>query len=321
MALFDLPLSELRTYQAPPCKPADFDVFWQRTLTEARAHDLAPHFEPVTEAVYRLASVYDVTFRGWGGHPIKGWLLVPTGTTQRLPTVISYVGYGGGRGLPIDHLAPVAAGFAHFVMDTRGQGSVWSPGDTPDPAGSGPHHPGFMTHGVESPDTYYYRRVFTDAVRAIEAACTHPHVDPQRLLVAGGSQGGGIAIAAAALTPQVKLLAADVPFLCHIRRGSELTDRMPYAEIAAYLKCHRQRAGTVFTTLAYFDGVNFAPRIRARTLFSVGLMDMVCPPSTVFAAYNRIAAEKDIRVYDYNEHEGGGALQLLERLRWATQYL
>ncbi len=321
MALFDLPLSELRTYQAPPCEPTDFDAFWQRTLAEARAHDLAPRFVPVTEAVYRLASVYDVTFNGWGGHAIKGWLLVPAGTTQRLPTVISYVGYGGGRGLPLDHLAPVAAGLAHFVMDTRGQGSVWSPGDTPDPAGSGPHHPGFMTHGVESPDTYYYRRVFTDAVRAIEAACTHWQVDPQRLLVAGGSQGGGIAIAAAALVPQVKLLAADVPFLCHFRRGCELTDRMPYAEIAAYLKCHRQRVDAVFSTLAYFDGANFAPRIRARTLFSVALMDMVCPPSTVFAAYNRISAEKDIRVYDYNDHEGGGALQLLERLRWATQYL
>ena len=89
----------------------------------------------------------------------------------------------------------------------------------------------------------------------------------------------------------------------------------------AYLKCHRDQGDRVFGTLAYFDGVNFAPRIRARCLFSVALMDMTCPPSTVFAAYNRIAAEKEIRIYDFNEHEGGGPFQIVERLRFLAAHL
>lgn len=320
--LFDLPLSELRTYQAPPTEPPDFDAFWQRTLAEAAAHPLEPRFERLADPVYDLVEVYDVTFRGWGGQPVKAWLLAPAAAAGPRPCLVTFVGYGGGRGLPVDHLAPAVAGFVHLVMDTRGQGSSWAPGDTPDEAGSGPQYPGFMTRGIESPETYYYRRVFTDAVRAVAAARAHPSVDAARLAVGGGSQGGGIALAAAALAPgQVRLLAADVPFLCHFRRATELTDKLPYAEIAAYLKCHRGRSERVFATLAYFDGVNFAPRIRARTLFSVALMDTTCPPSTVFAAYNRIRAVRDIRVYDFNEHEGGGSFQAVERLRFAAAHL
>jgi len=109
-----------------------------------------------------------------------------------VPCLVEYIGYGGGRGLPHEWLLWSAAGYAHFVMDTRGQGSSWRSGDTPDrePDGSNPQYPGFMTRGILDPQTYYYRRVFIDAVRALEAARTHPAIDPQRVAVLGGSQGG-----------------------------------------------------------------------------------------------------------------------------------
>jgi cephalosporin-C deacetylase len=322
MVLFDKPIGELRHYQAPDTEPADFDAFWARTLRETEQHDLDPQFVPLDDSIYSLASVSDVSFHGFGGQAIKGWFIEPAGNTGRLPCIVTYIGYGGGRSLPVDHLAPAVAGFANLVMDTRGQGSSWSPGDTPDNTGSGAHYPGFMTQGIESPETYYFRRVFTDAVRAVQAAAAHPHVDAGRIAVAGGSQGGGIAIAAAALAgDRVKLALPDVPFMCHFRRATEITDKIPYHEIAMYLKCHRDRVEQVFRTLAYFDGVNFAPRIKARCLLSAGLMDMVCPPSTIFAAYNRIRAPKDLRLYDYNEHEGGGPFHTVERLRYARQHL
>jgi cephalosporin-C deacetylase len=161
-----------------------------------------------------------------------------------------------------------------------------------------------------------------DAVRAVEAAASHDHVDPARLAVAGGSQGGGIAMAVAGLVgDRVKLLAADVPALCHFRRAAEITDTMPYAELTGYLRCHRDRIERVFTTLSYFDGVHFAPRIKASGLFSVAMMDMKCPPSTVFAAYNRVRAQKQLRIYDFNDHEGGGPFQAAERLRFLNAHL
>ena len=203
-------------------------------------------------------------------------------------------------------------------MDTRGQGSTWSAGDTPDlyADGGNAHYPGSMTKGILDPKHYYYRRVFTDAVRAIEAARSHPEVDASQIAVTGGSQGGGITIAAAGLVPDVVAAMPDVPFLCHYRRATEIEDTYPYKEIAEFCHVHRDKVDTVFNTLSYFDGVNFAARAKAKTLFSVGLMDKICPPSTVYAAYNHWAGEKDIKVYPYNGHEGGQSYQTVEKLKF-----
>ena len=318
MPLFDWPVDQLRSYMPPRNEPADFDSFWQQTLAEAHALPLDPQFERVD---YGLATVdtFDVTFRGYAGHPIKGWLLLPRTRTEPLPCVVEFIGYGGGRGFPLDWLTWSSAGYAHFVMDTRGQGSAWLRGDTADPEGAPPQFPGFMTRGIESRATYYYRRVFTDAVRAVEAAASHPAVDSSRMAASGGSQGGGIALAVAALLPSLTAVLPDVPFLCHYRRATEITDAHPYAEIARYCQIHRDRVDDVFATLSYFDGVNFAARAQAQTLFSVGLMDEICPPSTVFAAYNHFAGPKEIRIWQYNHHEGGGSYQTLEKMRLLHQ--
>ncbi len=317
MPYFDLPLEQLQTFKPARTEPSDFDAFWQSTLTEARAFPLEARFEADAPEIITL-EVYDVTYNGFAGQAIKAWLLLPKVRAEKLPCVVEYIGYGGGRGHPIDHLGFSSAGYAHLVMDTRGQGTSWREGHTPDietEAGN-PQFPGFMTRGILKPSSYYYRRVFTDAVRAIEAARAHPAVDASRIAVTGGSQGGGIAIAAAALEPSVSLCMPDVPFLSCMRRATELIDTHPYAEISSYLKTHRSQLETVFNTLSYFDGVNFAARAKSKALFSVGLMDTICPPSTVYAAYNHWIAKKEIRVYPYNNHEGGQTVQMLEKLKF-----
>jgi cephalosporin-C deacetylase len=175
-----------------------------------------------------------------------------------------------------------------------------------------------MTRGILDPKTYYYRRVFTDGVRAVEAAQEHPAVDPERIAITGGSQGGGITVAVSGLSPAVKVSMPDVPFLCHYRRATEISDAAPYSEIAKYCLVHRDKIDTAFNTLAYFDGVNFAARATTHALYSVGLMDLICPPSTVFAAYNYHAGPKDIRVWRYNNHEGGGSYQAVEKVKFLT---
>ncbi|NGO09446.1 acetylxylan esterase [Streptomyces sp. HC44] len=316
MALFDLPLDQLRGYRSASVEPEDFDAFWAKTLQEARDHDLGASFEPV-ETHLKTVKVYDVTFAGFGGHPVKGWLVLPSWANTPLPAVVQFVGYGGGRGLPHTHLLWASAGFAHFVMDTRGQGSAWGGGETPDPVGSAPAYPGFMTRGVEDPESYYYRRLFTDAVRAVEAARSHPLVDASRTAAVGSSQGGGITIAVGGLVPDLAAIAPDVPFLCDFPRATTLTDRDPYREIGNYLKTHRGRTEQVQRTLSYFDGVHFAARGRAPALFSAALEDQTCPPSTVFAAFNAWPQDdKAIEVYDFNDHEGGGPYQEAAQLAW-----
>src|SRR5690349_15583117 len=274
MAFFDLPLNELKTYKPTREEPKDFDAFWKSTLDETRTHPLNAKFEKVDLGLV-AQETYDVTFNGFGGQPIKGWLILPAQRKGKLPCVVEFIGYGGGRNFAFDWLLWASVGYAHFVMDTRGQGSTWSQSDTPDlyADGGNSHYPGSMTKGILDPKHYYYRRVFSDAVRAIEAARSHPEVDAARIAVTGGSQGGGITIAAAALVPDVVAAMPDVPFLCHYRRATEIEDSYPYREIAEYCHVHRDKVETVFQTLSYFDGVNFATRARATTLFSVGLMD------------------------------------------------
>lgn len=317
MAFFDLPLDELLRYLPPRHEPTDFDAFWQETLHTTRQYPLDARFEPVDYGL-RVVESFDVTFNGYAGQPIKGWLLLPTQRNEPLPCVVEYAGYGGGRGFPFDWLTWSCAGFAHLVMDTRGQGSDWRRGDTPDnePDGTNPQAPGFMTRGILSPQTYYYRRVFCDAVRAVEAARTHPFIDPEQIVVSGGSQGGGIALAVSGLDSTLQAVLPDVPFLCHYQRATQITDGFPYQEIVKYCKIHRDKIETVFETLAYFDGVNFAARAKARALFSVALMDEVCPPSTVFAAYNHYAGQKEIKIWPYNHHEGGESYQVLEKMKF-----
>ena len=319
MAFYDLSLDELRSYQPPRYEPADFDAFWQDTLAEAGRSPLDPRFEPI-DCGLRTLEAFDVTFNGYGGQPIKGWLMLPRQRSGPLPCVVEYIGYGGGRGFATDWLLWSSAGYAHLIMDTRGQGSAWSKGDTPDPEADGgnPQFPGFMTRGVLKPQTYYYRRVFADAVRAVETARAHPSVDGARIAASGGSQGGGIALAVGGLA-DVQAIMPDVPFLCHYRRATEITDAHPYQEIARYLMIHRDKDATVFGTLAYFDGLNFAVRASASALFSVALMDEICPPSTVFAGYNHYAGPKDITIWRYNHHEGGAAYQTQAKIRFLRE--
>jgi cephalosporin-C deacetylase len=317
MSWFDLPANDLAAYAPDLPVPEDLDAFWAGTLAEARKHDLAAEFTAVDTGL-TVIDTYDVTYAGFGGAPIRGWLHLPAGGAGPLPAVVEYVGYGGGRGLPHERSLYAQAGYAHFVMDTRGQGSAWSVGDTddPEPAAGAPAIPGFMTRGIMDPASYYYRRVYTDAVRAVEAVRVHPAVDAARIAVTGGSQGGGITLAVSGLVDDLVGVLPDVPFLCDFPRATTLVDTFPYAEIKNYLKVHRNRVEQVYRTLSYFDAAILSRRANAPALFSTGLMDEVCPPSTVYAAYNTYGGDKDIRVYPFNTHEGGQGFQDIEKLRW-----
>ena len=312
MAQFDLPLDQLQSYQPLREEPADFDDFWTETLRASRDHGSA-RFTAVPSSL-RSILVEDVTFPGFAGQPIKGWMLRPADGDIRA-TVVQYIGYSGGRGVPEQWTLLPSAGYAVLVMDSRGQGNSGAVGDTADPVGSGPQIAGRLSAGIEDPRDYYYRRIFTDAACAVDAARSHAMVDPDRVVVAGGSQGGGIALAAAGLCDGLAGAMIDVPFLSHFRRALRITDAAPYNELTRYMQTRHGEEDDVFRVLSYFDGVNFAARATARALFSVALCDMVCPPSTVYAAFNTYATDdKEMAVYPYNGHEGGQWSQTLRHL-------
>jgi cephalosporin-C deacetylase len=306
LPLFDLPLAELETHRTSTVEPPGLDEFWAGAIASARASRFEPIVEPYRTDVYGDLAAYDVTFSGADGDPIKAWYLRPRAAGNApLACRVTFIGYGGGRDHPTAHALYPACGHATLVMDTRAQGGNWSAGDTSDPGAgtSGPEHPGVMTRGIASPETYYYRRLYVDAVRAVETAAELPGVDAERIGVGGGSQGGALALAAAALAPdRVRLCHADVPFLCDIERAMDITPDAPYTELVAYLAVHPELDEAARHTLSHVDNALLATRIRARTLVSVGLRDTICPPSTVFAAFNAISAPKEIVVLPYSGH-------------------
>ncbi len=319
MPQFDLAPDALRAYRPALPVPDDFEAFWASTLADARSYPLDATFEPVDNGL-AVIDTFDVTYRGFGGSPIRGWLHLPVGRTGPLAGVVEFAGYGSGRGLPHERIFWATAGYAHLFMDTRGQGSSWFIGETADPDATGAAaQGGFMTQGILDPATYFYRRVYTDAVRAVETLRGHDAVDPARVAVAGGSQGGGISLAAAGLVPDLAAVVTDVPFLCDFPRATTLSDTEPYGEVVRYLKAHRDHTDRVARTLAYFDGAVLARSAHAPALFSVGLMDDICPPSTVYAAFNAYGGPKEIREYPYNGHEGGQGFHDVVKLAWLAE--
>jgi cephalosporin-C deacetylase len=321
MPWYDLPAEQLKDYRTGTQEPADLDRWWQGRLDEARAIATEPTLTRYEAGAYAPLEVYDAEFSGAGGDRIRAWYLRPAGGPQA-GTVVKFIGYGGGRGRPAGHVLLPALGYALLVMDTRGQGGRWSTGATGDHADgwhAGPENANVMTRGIARPEDYYYTRLFTDAVRAVETACAL--TGAERLAVTGASQGGGLALAAAALVPQrVAVCHADVPFLCDIQRGITLAPEAPYTEVPEFLAQQVDLVPAALDTLRYVDCALLARRITARCLLSAGLMDTICPPSTVFAAYNEITAGKEIAVHPFTGHDVPGA-HVERQLRHLREFL
>src|SRR5579875_2241215 len=292
MPWYDMPLERLREYRTETEEPDGLDDWWAERLADARAQARPPWFTTHEADLYLPFQVHDVEFAGAGGDPIRAWFINPAGQVAAKKVVVKFIGYGGGRGAPTEHMLLPALGYAVLVMDSRGQGGRWT---------SGPENSQVMSRGITTPEDYYYTRMFTDAARAVDVALELSGGAP--VAVSGASQGGGLALAAAALhRGNVAVCHADVPFLCDIQRAITLAPHAPYTEIPEFLAENVALIDVALNTLRYVDCALLARRITATCLLSVALMDDICPPSTVFAAYNEITADKDIAVYPYSGH-------------------
>lgn len=323
MSYTDLSPAELAQYQSNVTLPTDFQTYWETTLSDARKAAQPVQITPA-ETPYPSLDCYDVTFTGYAGDPVKAWLTGPKNFLNNptpLPTVVEYIGYGGGRGLAGHETKWAVAGYIHFYMDTRGQGGDWgSGGDTPDPHPTSPATLGHLTNGVETRETMYYRRLITDAVRAIDTVIDLPCVDAKRVILTGISQGGGLSLTAGALHPKVAAILPDVAWLCDYHRGAIIADVPPYRELRRYLMVYPERVQQTLNNLAYVDGVNFARIAHAPAYFSIAMMDDCVPPSTTYGAYNEYAGEKRVENYPFRGHEGGGYAHFLKQIAWLKEH-
>ncbi len=306
MLLFDMPLEKLLTYQGRNPKPVDFDDYWERALAEMRRVDPRIELRP-SDFVVPCADCFDLFFTGVGEARIHAKLLRPKGTSRpgAQPAVLMFHGYTGSAGDWSDKLAYVAAGYTVAALDCRGQGGL-----SEDPGGvKGTTMSGQIIRGVDdAPEKLLFRQIFLDTAQLAGIVMGLPGVDPARVGAMGGSQGGGLTLACAALEPRIRLAAPMYPFLSDYMRVWEMEQaKSAYEEISKYFRKmdpRHERRQEFFTRLGYIDIQHLAPRIRAEVMLGIGLADTICPPSTQFAAYNKITSKKQYVAYPDFGHEG-----------------
>jgi cephalosporin-C deacetylase len=302
--MFDMSLEELKTYKGTNPKPDDFDAFWDQSLEELEA--VAPQVElKPAEFQTPIGECSHLYFTGIGEARIHAKLIRPhnPGASPQ-PAILLFHGYSGKSGDWFSKLAYAASGFTVAALDCRGQGGL-----SEDCGGvSGNTWHGHIIRGLNGqPDKMLFRQIFLDTVQLTNIVMNMPGIDPDRVAVAGGSQGGGLSLACAALEPRIRRVAIVNPFLCDYRRVWEIDlDVDAYAELRDYFRRFdpvHEHEEAIFTKLGYIDVQHLCPRIKGEVYMAVGLMDKICPPSTQFAAYNKIRAPKSMAVYPDFGHE------------------
>jgi cephalosporin-C deacetylase len=301
--LFDMPYEDLLTYDGTNPRPADFDAYWETALTEMQAID--PQIELIpAEFQVDYAECYHMYFTGVGGARVYAKLLKPKNVSKPGPALLMFHGYSGNSGDWLDKLTYVASGFTVAALDCRGQG-----GRSEDVGGvKGWTLNGHFVRGLDDdPKNLLYRAIFLDTAQLAKIVMEMPEVDETRVGATGGSQGGGLTLACVSLEPRIKKAAPVYPFLSDYQRVWEIDqDVDAYDELRAWFRHfdpRHERENEIFTRLGYIDIQHLAPRIRSEVLMGTGLMDTICPPSTQFAAYNKITTPKSLQLYPDYGHE------------------
>lgn len=176
---------------------------------------------------------------------------------------------------------------------------------------------GYLANGIDSRDRYYMKRVYLSLVRCLDLLASLPEWDGRNLVVQGGSQGGALAIVAAALDNRVTHCIVNHPALADMAAYAEgHTGGYPHFNKTAGIL-----TGNNINTLAYYDVVNFARHVKADTYMTWGYNDNTCPPTTSYAVWNTLACPKEALITPINEHwtsddtERGQMEWMLERLK------
>lgn len=298
-----MPLSQLKEYRGiNPC-PEDMDKYWEVALCEMKSLD--PKVELIrSEFQVPFAECFNLYFTGVKGARIYAKYLRPKNSKEKHPAILQFHGYSGSSADWYDMLGYVACGYSVAALDCRGQA-----GKSEDTGGVvGNTHRGHIIRGLDdAPENLLFRQIYLDTAQLAGIVMDMPEVDETRVGAMGGSQGGGLTLACASLEPRIKRAAPVYPFLCDYKRVWEMDlAKDAYEELRLYFRKfdpQHKREDEIFTRLGYIDVQHLVKRIKGEVLMAVGLMDTTCPPSTQFAAYNKITAPKDLAIYPDFGHE------------------
>lgn len=287
---------DIERWQSTVRRPADFDEFWEGTISASEKVAADPKFDRLPARSTEKVDVFEAHYNSYGGIRIAGWYCAPRRPKVQLPGILVVPGYVSEPMLP---KALASQGYAVFSAAPRGKlrsNKAFNPG-----------YPGLLMHNVTDRDSYGYRGFYMDALRAFDVLASRPEVDAGRIGVQGSSQGGALTLLVSALRPEkVKAASAGAPYLCSILDAAGMTHSYPYQEINDYLRLHPKDAPQLRATFDYYDIHNFVGAIRCPIIVNIGLKDDVCPPATGFAVFRAIGG-RDKKLYPYEDcaHDAG----------------
>lgn len=291
--------AEWSQYMPELTKEPDFDEFWKKQLELNKVHPLNPVMKAYNYPAKNV-KVYDVTIEGHDGTVIHGWFIKPE-SNSKIPCVVQYHGFGGSRGYPMGYMQYAIMGAAVVAFDCRDQGgqtgnnASWTNGS----------RDALSAKGILDPNEYYAKHLYLDAIRVLDFVSQQDDIDQSKIAIIGGSQGGALVSAMAALDDRPTIAIGSVPSNSNMN-ARLMGEHGTVSAVANYLKKHPDHIEQCMKTLSYFDTMNMADKITCPYLAGVGGKDVVCPAKMFYATYNRIQSEKHIEIYPFNGHEGGG---------------
>ncbi|MCD4710948.1 MAG: acetylxylan esterase [Bacteroidales bacterium] len=276
---------------SPPDRPDDFDNYWMRARRELDA--VEPQFKLIRQdkLCTETRDIFLVEMRSLGNVLIRGWYMKPV-MKGVYPAILQVQGYSSTK---VPQNLYQGDDMVSLALNIRGHGNSQDHVN--------PGFPGYLQHYVDDKELYIYRGAYMDCVRAVDFLYSRSEVDTSRVMVEGGSQGGALSFATAALdNERIDLCVPHVPFLSDFRDYFKVAG-WPGGEFKQYFKEHPEISEEkIYKNLSYIDIKNLAPWIKAPVLMSIGLMDKTCPPHINFAAYNQLNVPKAYIVYPYAGH-------------------
>ncbi|MBY0482514.1 MAG: acetylxylan esterase [Chitinophagaceae bacterium] len=297
---FGYNIADIKT---PYHKPPDFDAFWAATLEELAAIDPEYKISESDEYSNSDFDVYRVDMMSYESIPIYGWLTIPK-IKGKYPLIVGYGAY-------LRTIYPeYYRNYACFMLNVRGVDPVVMEKINPEKKQ-------FFVLGIESKETYVYRGIYMDCIRAMDFLVTYAkrfNFDMDRVAVYGGSQGGSLALVTAALLKKrINTVSADSPVYCDFYNTLEIIEKEKkpcfiledIRNLPIYHPAYTRE--NVLQTLSYFEVQNFMPSIECSVLIGTGLMDMIAPPTTIIAAFNKmkssVISKSEMYTYPTLTHE------------------
>ena len=278
--------------------PADFDVFWQKNLEEARKTPISVTCKFVEKYSTDDTDCYLVKIKTDQRHSIYGYLTRPK-AAGKYPVVLCPPGAGIKTiKEPMRNIYYAKNGFIRLEMEIHGLNPEMTEEQFKEITTAFDYENGYLTNGLDNRDNYYMKHVYVACVRAIDYLTSLSDWDGKNVFVQGGSQGGALSLITAWLDPRVTACVANHP---------ALSDMAGYLDGRAGGYPHFNRINGMLTpekveTMAYYDVVNFARRLTCPVYLTWGYNDNVCPPTTSHIVWNLITAPKESLLTPINEH-------------------